>query len=147
MNKKAFTLIEMLAVILILGLLVTISTGIYNEYLSSSRLKSYRLSEESFVNSVKEAYLDCSSNHPNNDFCTNHKQLSKPGEVATIYLNELVIDDYIDAIKNPYNTDEVCDLKNSYVIAKNSNDTNLINIDISYTVCLICGQHKSETCQ
>lgn len=147
MNKKAFTLIEMLAVVLILGLLVSISTGIYNSYLASSRNKAYKMAEESFVNAVQEAYLDCSSNHPDNNFCTNHKELTKPSESSKITLKELVDDDYIDAIKNPYDTDKFCDLNNSYVTAKNSSNTSLINIDISYTVCLICGDHRSETCE
>lgn len=144
MNKKGFTLVELLAVILILGLLIGITTGIYNSYLSSSRYKTFNLNEKSFVNAVKEAYLDCESNHPNNVFCKEHKQ----GEDDTIYLKDLVDDDYIDAIKNPYNTDELCNLDKSYVtVTNNSNNTNSINFDISYKVCLICGEHISETCK
>lgn len=146
MNKKAFTLIEMLAVVLILGLLVSISGGIYNSYLSSSRVKSFKIAEESFVNAVKEAYLDCNGNNPNNTFCNNHSMLTGPGETARITLKELVDDNYIEDIRNPYDTDEFCDSSYSYVTAKNSTNTSLINIDVSYTVCLICGNHRSETC-
>lgn len=146
MNKKAFTLIEMLVVVLIVGLLTSIATGVYNNYLESSKHKAFGIAEESFVNAVKEAYLDCSSNHPNNNFCLNHKELSL-GESSKITLKELVDDNYIDSIKNPYDTDKFCDLNYSYVIAKNSSDASLINVDISYTVCLICNNHRSETCQ
>ena len=45
MNKKGFTLVELLATIVILGVLSTIGITSTSKYLTQSRKKSYKIKE------------------------------------------------------------------------------------------------------
>lgn len=142
MNKKGFTLIELLAIIIILGIIFSIAMGSYNRYLKTSREKSFEMAEKTLLNDVKDAYADCLSNSKN-IFCTNHPNIGYQNE--TIYLKELIDAEYSGKIKNPYQTDSFCDMERSYVKI-DVNNTNMNNKDISYKVCLICGNVKSTSC-
>ena len=144
MNKKAFTMVELLAVILILGIILVIAAASYNSYLKTSREKSFKLAENSFRDTVEEAYIDCSANLSKNNFCQNHDKLVV-GETDTIKLSELITSGYIETIKNPYNTNESCDINNSYVKVTNVNTSNGVS-EYSYDVCLICGNKTSNGC-
>ena len=53
MNKKAFTLIELLAVIVVLGILALIVTPILINVVKDSNEKSYKLSADGYINAVK----------------------------------------------------------------------------------------------
>ena len=147
MKQKAFTLIELLGVIVILGILISLATVAYSSYLEKSKIKSFEIEENSFISATRGAYLDCLSNNPNNTYCKNHSSLENANETDTIYLKELINDTYIDPIKNPYDTKELCNQEDSYVIIKRINDTNEINSEFDYTVCLICGDKQSKTCK
>lgn len=147
MNKKAFTLIEMLAVIIILAIITSLAVVGYTTHLKKSREKSFQVAEKSFKTALEEAYIDCLGNSPINDFCKNHGELYKE---ETVYLSELINDNYIEPIKNPYNTEKECDINNSYIkVSKKENNVSTslsYNSDLNYEVCLICGSNRSETC-
>lgn len=147
MNKKAFTLIELLGVILLLGIIISIAVGSYSVYLNNSKNKAFKIAESSFITATKDAYADCVSNNRNNEFCSNHKELNTEYEYELIYLKELVDDNYIEKIKNPYDTEQFCDIDKSYVYVSSKNNTEESNnSDIVYKACLVCGDHKSVNC-
>lgn len=143
MNKKAFTLVELLAAIIILGILAGLATSAYYKYLDNARKESFEMAEKTLLNDVKNAYADCLSNS-GNEFCNNHPDFGYKNE--TIYLSELIETGYSAKIKNPYNTDTHCDAYSSYVevIVNTENTGN--NKDISYQVCLVCGNEQSTAC-
>lgn len=142
MNKKGFSLIELLAVVVILGLISIIALGSYNRQLKKTREESFKMAEKTFINDVKDAYADCLSN-TKNLFCSNHPNFGYQNE--TISLKELVETGYSEKIKNPYHTDSYCDMNLSYVKVR-VNNTSMNNRDISYEVCLVCGDVKSTGC-
>ena len=147
MNKKAFTLIELLAIVLLLGLIIALALGSYTRYLNKSKKDTFKIAEANFVTATRDAYADCISNNRNNDFCNNHKELNTAYKYELTYLKELVNDDYSEKIKNPYDVDQYCDIDKSYVYASSKNNTEEDNnSDVVYKVCLICGDHKSEEC-
>lgn len=142
MNKKGFSLIELLAVVIILGLISSIAVGAYYNHLKTTRDDSFKMAEKTFINDVKDAYADCLSNSKNS-FCSNHPDFGYQNE--TIFLKELIENEYSEKIKNPYQTDSFCDTELSYVKV-NVNNINMNNKDISYEVCLVCGNVKSTGC-
>ena len=144
MNKRAFTLVELLAVIIVLGILMTMAASAYTGYLNKSRNDSFKLAVNSFRDAVEEAYIDCVGNFSSNSFCVNHKKPTG-SNVDRIYLRELVNDNYMEAIKNPYDTNTVCDINNSYVNVKLVSSDNGTS-EYSYDVCLKCGNKYSSGC-
>ena len=148
-NKAfAFTLIELLAVIVILGILLGIGTGVYLFYVSDSSDRSYNIAENSFVNATMAAMENCmAGGATGSTFCTNHNVPQNQYDFELVYLRELIENDYIDPIKNPDNTDEFCDADNAYVYLSNRADMETsLNYDLYYKVCLVCGDRRSEYC-
>lgn len=147
MNKKGFTLVELLGVIILLGILTTIAVVGYTNYLSNSKRKAFTIEEENFISATRSAYADCISNKTNNDFCSNHPSLETKYTYQFVYLKELIDDNYIRVIKNPYNVEQSCDSEKSYVYVGSRNDINSsVNSDVVYKACLICGNNKSKDC-
>lgn len=72
MNKKGFTLIEVVAVILLLGIIATIITVNYKKYLEVSKISAYRDSMYSLIEQLEEYTI----NNKGIDFSTN-QQLPK----------------------------------------------------------------------
>jgi len=147
MNRKAFTLIEFLAVIMLLGILSGIAVVSYNRQLISGREKAFLLAENSFQDAISEAYVDCNTNFSDKVFCINHSEPISIGEADIVRLEELINDGYINPIKNPYDTNQECDKSKSYVKVVGNVDMNETeNNDLSYNVCLVCGSKKSAGC-
>ena len=139
-NQKGFTLIEMLAVVILLAILMAIAVGSYYSYIKKSRDDSFKIAENTIQNDVKNAYADCLSNSKN-EFCINHSGYGEKND--KIYLKELIDAGYSEQIKNPYDTNSFCDTSASYVTVIGNNTDN----NSSYLTCLVCGDKKSNSCE
>ena len=139
-NQKGFTLIEMLAVVILLAILMVIAVGSYYSYIKKSRDDSFKIAENTIQNDVKNAYADCLSNSKN-EFCINHSGYGEKND--KIYLKELIDAGYSEQIKNPYDTNSFCDTSASYVTVIGNNTDN----NSSYLTCLVCGDKKSNSCE
>ena len=113
MNEKGFTLIELMSVIILLAILLSFAVFSYSRYLRISKDEVLKIAANSAENAALEAFTDCQTGI-SNSFCVNHP-LPTSGNSDKIFLNELVDNRYIEAIVNPYNKGEYCDLNNSYV--------------------------------
>ncbi len=139
-NQKGFTLIEMLAVVILLAILMAIAVGSYYSYIKKSRDDSFKIAENTIQNDVKNAYADCLSNSKN-EFCINHSGYGEKND--KISLKELIDAGYSEQIKNPYDTNSFCDTSASYVTVIGNNTDN----NSSYLTCLVCGDKKSDSCE
>lgn len=139
-NQKGFTLIEMLAVVILLAILMAIAVGSYYSYIKKSRDDSFKIAENTIQNDVKNAYADCLSNSKS-EFCINHSGYGEKND--KIYLKELIDAGYSEQIKNPYDTNSFCDASASYVTVIGNNTDN----NSSYLTCLVCGDKKSNSCE
>ena len=136
MNKKGFTLVELLGVIVVLAILLTLVVFAYSRYLSASRDKLFRVAVNSFEDSTLEAITDC-TNGTHNSFCTNHS-IPEMGESITVTLAELEANNYIERIKNPY--DKGGDPCTGTIVATRETTADKSNISFTYKTCLVCGE-------
>lgn len=141
MNNKGFTLIELISTIAILAIIVTLATFSLSGHLKSGREKAFDILVNSFEDGVLEAFTSCISNPTGSNFCQNHS-IPVFGGKDKVYLNELETEEFVEKMKNPWNTSERCDSSSYIVVTRDSKD----NISFSYDTCLICGTHRSEGC-
>jgi general secretion pathway protein G len=88
MNKKAFTLVELLAVVVILAILGSIAAINVINSINDAKQTSYDTLVKS-IESSTELYVA--------DHSSEFSQLNTPGSEFTIQLNDLVEDKYIKA--------------------------------------------------
>lgn len=138
-NKKGFTLVELLAVIVILGLLLGIAALSYTAFVNNTRDRVYKTYEDT-MKSAAEMYL-----------------IDNPSEIPSIngntklYLNDLLINNDIEPIKNPDDSNDTCSSSNtandSYILIERGTNVEG-NFNLTYKVCLRCSSgYKSNTCK
>lgn len=123
MNKKGFTLIEMLTVVAILSILFVTFLPKINTAFKESRADQLQEVRE-MVATATEVYLDTSCGEKQMD-------LLKETDQVTIYLSSISDCGLIEEkVYNPVSGDYV-DLNNEYVIAT-INDIGLIQYEVSF---------------
>lgn len=121
LTKKGFTLVELLAVITILGIISAVAVISVSSYLTKTRQEAMenlsKTAYDGFVNYMmeKNVLLNKGEIYPAGANTGNHS--------AAITLDDLYQDDKIDRPSNPYNTSAMC---TGYVYAENptTNNTN-----------------------
>lgn len=125
--NKGFTLIEMLATIIILGILVTIVLFSANNLIKTSNLEYYNTSEKMMILAGKDYFADYRSYLP-----------KEVGEKTRVLLSALVLEEYIDMIKDVNDND--CDTTKSYVEVEKTSDKAFL-----YKAHLVCDEAGYET--
>lgn len=143
-NDYGFTLVELLAVVVILAVLLAIAIPSYNGYISHTRSRAYSTAEESMVKAMNTVMLECVTDRTST-FCKDKKFPTEVDEVVKIPLEVLVSKGYIDKVKDPKRSSQFCDEKESYVYVKKeqNNKTN----GYTYHACLKCHDYLSKECE
>lgn len=148
-NNKAFTLVELLAVVIILSVLLGIAVPSYNYYMKTTKERAFTKAEESMKNATNDFFAQCAS-LPFGDvknFCDAYPIPSNSTETVKIKLSDLVKYNYLDPIADPDDSSKSCDLQNSYVSVTNKVDSETHdNNDLDFKICLICSKKKSSAC-
>ena len=135
MKKKSsidgFTLIEILAVIIIIGIVAIIAVPSISKYLGSSRETVYTSYENSMEEAAKNRIVDCISG---NGDC----EMPEGDEEQKIYLEKLIEEGYLDNMKDP-ETKNFCDQLVSYVSVKGDSASYY-----KYKACLYCGDYYTD---
>ena len=130
-NEKGFTLIEILAVILLIGIISAIAIPAVSKYLVSSKNTTYSTYEKSMVEAAKNRIINCISN---NEQC----ELPDNDIEQKIFLDLLIEEGYLDNMKDP-DSHNFCNELISYVSVKDDG-----NNDYNYVACLYCGEYYTE---
>lgn len=131
-NKNGFTTLELLAVIIILGILVTLAYTGVTGYLNHAKDATYKDFEQSITTGVTNYLIDHTGSIPNE------------GESLIVDVEKLVCEGYVDDLEDPDSSTKTCNLE-SYAIVKRNNDTGY-NMDIEYSACLKCSGYESPAC-
>ena len=139
MNKKGYTLIELLAVVIILAILIGFAIMPYSRYLNKSKDKAFNILISNVTDATKTFYSNCNNELLNqSDLCSLYK-LKNKGDKTKIYINDLKKENLLEKIDNPYGSGEC----SGYV-----NVTLTDDIQLTYDIktCLTCGSHSSNGC-
>ena len=127
MKKNGFTLIEMLAVIVVLGILMGLAVVGYTGIKANITDTYYKGVEETVLMSASEYFTYNENLIPQNY-----------GEIKKISLSQLIEKKYTEEVVDQQGKN--CDTDNSYVMAyKDANDK------VKYAVCLKCGDEYDST--
>lgn len=93
MNKRGFTLAELLGVIVILGIIGTISIGVIERNIIEGRKKTCKAQEKNIIEGAKMWQID----HPNNYKCVTISELTSDGYLEKELKNPMTDDSYNSA--------------------------------------------------
>lgn len=143
-NRKAFTLIELIAVIVILGVIALIAIPAVTYYLSGAQHDAYKIAEQNLVNAAYNMFADCAGV---GDLAV-CDQYSVPdgGDYVTVPASVLIANGYLDPIADPASQGSYCDENNSFAIVMNDATDTDFNADLSYKACLSCSKYQSADC-
>lgn len=128
MNKKGFSLVELLAVLALIGLVLGISVISYTAFVARTRERVFK-NYENTMKAAAEVYF-----------------IDNPQEIPSIngVKKELLLEDLeIDPIINPDDSNDLC-LNSKVIVERSDNIGN--NFDLKYSVCLKCNNYQSNAC-
>lgn len=149
LNKRGFTMVELMAVIAIIGILSGVAIMAVTKYQKKTQDDVYK----NFLKQLK----DSSTNY----LVNNTSKIPEKNKEISITSNELIDNSYLDQMVDPVNKSEKCTatvkVKNLSDISGNGSydpssgfdengniiSSNIKNLDLKYTVCLVCSQYNS----
>lgn len=131
-NRKGFTLLELLAVIIILGILMGLAYMGVSGYIRSSNDALYEDYEKNISTGATNYLIDHTGSLP------------LEGQTIRIDASKLICEGYIKSLEDPKVDGATCNLE-SYAIVTRGNDVGS-NMDLEYKACLKCGNYTSPDC-
>lgn len=138
MKRNAFTLVELLAVIVIFGIVSAIAVGAYSNYIKTSTKKAYEDAESTMEGAAKSLLTFCMTSTVPNDFC---QTIPSGGSSIEIDLTTLTDNEFMTLVKDQ-KKGGVCSGK----VKVTNNSSNSDNYNLKYDVCLKCSDYESRSC-
>ena len=130
MNNKGLSLFEMLAIIVIIGVIGMIAVPSVSKYINRGQLATYLTYEKSMEDAATNAVINCIGN--NSTKC----EPPEKGKVSIVKLDELISEGFIDPLEL---SDETCDTNKSFVRIDNRG-----NLNYKFKVCLYCNSYTTD---
>jgi len=143
MNNKGFSLIELLAVIIIIGIVAIIAVPSVSQYINNASDTAYVSYERSMTDAAKSRIIECETETDPSKKCNLRLPYTTSGEgsFTDITLNTLIQDGFMEAMKDPESND-FCDSRSYVRVTLDPEHTGNYN----YKACLFCGDYKSVGC-
>ena len=132
-NQKGFTLIELVAVIVVLGVLLIIAIPTISNYIKEARDVSYDSHEKALVEAARSYTIDCINK--NEKDCT----VPHDNETINVYVDRLIEEEYIGKLQDPKNQSAYCSPDKSFVKVTKDETSNYV-----YESCLFCSGYKTD---
>ena len=132
MNKKAFTLAELLGVIMIIAILGGIAVYSVSHVIRSNQTKVIKSYEETMKAATYNYLID------------NSNQIPLVNVSRSISLNQLISSGYIDPFEGITSSECQNVNSNSYVLVTRGPDLDN-NFNLEYKVCFACFDNNNET--
>lgn len=155
-DKKGFTLMELIAVVIIIGLIMMITVPSILKYVRKTESKVVQSHLSTMENAAKARTVDLIAN---NDLFNCGKTvneegkyscpLPKGGSVQKVSVRDLIDSGYTKDLKNPTSSkkqQEYCDAATSYVAIENKGGKDSYS-DFEYRACLKCGGKEFGKCR
>lgn len=142
-DKKGFTLVELLAVMVLLSILLAIAVPAYYSYIQKSQKGAYQSAEKSLTTAAMDAMLDCVNNR-GKEFCKNKRLPESDNEYVKMTLEDLIKGAYMDSIHDPKDRSRYCSEQNSYAYVLKNPESG--KGGYTYYACLVCGNYVSKDC-
>lgn len=141
-KKNGFTMVELLAVITIIGILSAVAVSSVTQYQEKAKKQDFEMLEKTLKTAADNYLIDHSGEIP----ALNNSK--------TLTANTLLNEGYIADLKDPDKNGSNCQLTTSKVTItrrKNNNiskydDQEEFNADLDYKICIICSKRKSKAC-
>ena len=132
-NKRGFTLIELVAVIVILGVLLIVAIPAVSQYIKQTRETTYTSHEVTMEEATRAYTIDCLKN--NEKDCT----VPHDNESINVYLDKLIEKEYVEKLQDPQKPGSYCSPDKSFVkVIKDGTS------DYKYQVCLFCSGYLTS---
>ena len=131
MNNKGFSLFELIAVIIVIGVIATVALPSVSNFMDKGSLTTFLTYEKSMEDAATNAVLDCIGNS------STKCDVPEKGRVDFIKLDYLISEGFIDGIKAP--DGGTCDTKKSFVRVENKG-----NLNYKFKVCLYCDGYTTD---
>lgn len=129
-NNKAFTLVEMIAVVALISILSGTAIMSVSNIVNKSKKKTY----QNFEKNLKVAATNYIGNHP---------ELVATGS-QTLQATQLIDEGYLETMVDPANKSSNCN-ENSSVTVYQKRANGAFNIEMSYKICLVCSSYKTSS--
>lgn len=133
MKRNGFTMVELLAVIAILGILTGVAVASFDSFTNKAKQSTYTEYEKT-MKSAATNYL-----------MANASSIPAEGREVAITAETLIKNGYLESMIDPSKRDTRCDTL-SYMVVRQDASPNGFNMNLVYTPCLICEKYKSSTC-
>lgn len=145
-NKKGFTLIEVLAVIVLIGVISMIAVTSYSQYITKSKRTAYETAENSMKEAAEGMFTDCMGSNSDRAVCDLFRT-PRPDQSVMIPLSSLIENGYIPKVSDPDKQGEFCSEDRSYVLAYGLDpEVDSSNINMGYKTCLSCSNYETNSC-
>ena len=136
-NNKGFTLVELLAVIILLAVLGGLASIAYSSIVKSGEESLYTAYENTMYSDIMQL------------LSTHVELIPGNGKTKEFKLSLMISKGYIEPINNPRNKDDLCNSNSSYVkVMRNDSSDGIAHVDsLTYLVCLVCDAYNKDSTQ